>query len=334
MKKIYICHTEYHVLIALIKNINQINKVKNDIVLYGTLNNINKMYEKIKEINLFDNVYLFNHKDIEEIAKIPETRNVILRRKRLRNWIKESYDFDFLKNKDIYIFNDNSIIGIYLRISKMKYNLIEDGFNCYKNIKRHYDFNGIKYKIKILINDLTCSFGTSKYVQGIEVNSKKDIDVFFKDKFIEVPRKEMFAKLSKEEKRKIVNVFLDVPLNLKKQEVSLLITQPLYKDNFLNSKEQQIAMYEYIINTYMDHKIIIKPHPRDDIDYKVLYNDYIVLDSGFPIEILNFMDSISIGKCVTAFSTSIDFIECCNQKITLGSEWVKKYKNGEINGKK
>lgn len=333
MKKIYICHTEYHVLISLIKNINE-SKGKNDIVLYGTLKNINKVYKKIKQTDLFDNIYLFDYKDTEEVEKIPATKNVILRRIRLKKWIKEKYNFDFLKNKEVYIFNDNSIIGMFLRLSEINYNIIEDGYDCYKHIERHYNFNGIKYKIKILINDITNSFGTSKYVKQIEVNSLQGINVFFKDKFIEVPRKEMFDKLNDEQKKTIINVFLDAPLNLKNQEVSLLITQPLYKDGFLDDEEQQIKMYKYMIERYMQENIIIKPHPRDEIDYTKMIKNCTVLNSDFPIEILNLMNEIYIKKCVTAFSTSIDFITHCDEKIVLGSDWVKKYKNGEINGKK
>lgn len=334
MKKIFICHTEYHVLISVVKNIKNATNEKNDIVLYGTLNDIDKIYNKIKESDLFDNVYVFNYKDTEEIDKLPETKNIILRRKILKNMIRTSYDLNFLNGKEIYIFNDNSLIGIYLRMNKMNYNIIEDGLNCYKNIERHYKFNSLKYKVKILVNDLTCSFGSSKYAKTIEVNSKKDIKVFFKDKLIEIPRKEIFEALKENEKEKIVNIFLDEPLNLKNTEVSLLITQPLYKDGFLNDKKQQIDMYKYVIDTYLEGKVIIKPHPRDDIDYKQLSSDYIVLENGFPIEILNFMDNISIKKCVTAFSTSIDSMECCNEKVVLGSEWVQKYKNGGIDGKK
>lgn len=331
MKKIFICHTEYHVLITLIKSIN--NKEKNDIVLYGTLKDIDRMYKKLKGLEVFDNIYCFSYKDIEEIEKIPATRNIFLRRKRLKKKIRESYNLDFLNNKEIYIFNDSSIIGMYLRMKEINYHIIEDGLDCYQKIERHYNFKGIKYKLRIITNDITCSFGSSKYVQTIEVNSKKNIDLFFKEKLIEVPRKEMFAKLEKEEREKIINVFLDAPLNLQ-GEISLLITQPLYKDGFLDNKEQQVEMYKYMIETYAEGKIIIKPHPRDDIDYTNISNKYVILENGFPIEILNFMENISIQKCITAFSTSIDFIEACKQKVILGSEWVKKYKNGEINGKK
>ncbi len=333
MKKIFICHTEYHVLITLIKNMQDTNAQKNDIVLYGTLKEIDKLYKKIKLLELFDNIYLFNYKDTEEIEKIPATRNIFLRRRRLKRRIREAYNLDFLVNKEVYIFNDNSIIGIYLRMQKMNYHIIEDGLDCYKNIERHYNFKGLKYKLRILTNDITCSFGTSKYVQNIEVNSKKDIDVFFKDKFIEVPRSELFSKLEKDEKEKIIEVFLDKPLNLK-GEVSILLTQPLYKDEFLSNEKQQMEMYQYIIQNYMEGTIVIKPHPRDEVDYTQMSKEYIILENGFPIEILNFMDNILIRKCITAFSTSIDFINFCESKITLGSEWVKKYKNGEINGKK
>ncbi len=332
MKKIFICHTEYHVLITLVKNIVNKQNGKNDIVLYGTLKDINKVYKKLKESNLFDNIYLFNYNDIEEREKLPETKNVIKRRILLKNMIKTYYNFDFLKGKDIYIFNDSSIIGIYLRMSKINYNIIEDGLNCYKNIYRQEDFNSLKYRVKILINDLTCSFGSSKYVKTIEVNSKDSIDVFFKDKFIEIPRKEMFAKLKKNEKEKIINIFFDEQLKFKNTKASLLLTQPLYKDGFLNDKKQQIDMYKYIIDTYMNEKIIIKPHPRDDIDYKQISKDYIILNNSFPVEILNFIENISVEKCITAFSTAIDAIEFCDNKITLGNQWVQKYRIGGFDG--
>lgn len=336
MNKIFICHTEYHVLIAMLKTLKNKDE-KNEIVLYGTISEVDKLCKKLLKNNIFEKVYIFNYIDIDEYKKIPKGNNIFDRIIKNKKFINNNYNFGFLKEKNnIYIFNDDSIIGRYLRLNKIRYNLIEDGLNCYQNIDKHYNFNNdFKQKIKIMFNTLDCVFGKSKYVKQIEVNSIKNINLFVKDKFIEVPRKKLFEGLTEEDKNKILNVFVEEKINFfNTKSVSILITQPLYIDGFLDNYTQQVEMYKYILNKYGVGKIVIKPHPRDEIDYSnIIEDDVIILDRNVPIEILNFIDGIIVDRVITAFSTAIDGIDFCDDKIKLGYEWVKKYRNGEINGK-
>ncbi len=91
-------------------------------------------------------------------------------------------------------------------------------------------------------------------------------------------------------------------------------------------------MYKYILKKFEGKNLIIKPHPRDEIDYKKIFNDSVILKRTYPIEILNFVNNISIKRCITAFSTSIDGINFCEEKIKLGYDFVEKYRIGENSG--
>ena len=111
---------------------------------------------------------------------------------------------------------------------------------------------------------------------------------------------------------------------------SLLITQPLYQDKFLKSENEQIELYQKIIDSYLkDENIIIKTHPREKIDYNKLKsnNKIIIINDNFPIEILNFIPNLKFNKVITILSTSIKLINNCNKKIMLGWPYLYDFMN-------
>ena len=71
--------------------------------------------------------------------------------------------------------------------------------------------------------------------------------------------------------------------------------------------------------------IIIKPHPRDEVEYN--FENCITIDKAIPIEILNFNKNIKIDKAITVFSTAIDGIDFVKEKINLGFDYIKKVNN-------
>lgn len=124
-------------------------------------------------------------------------------------------------------------------------------------------------------------------------------------------------------------MFIDDSNWLKLNNATLIITQPFFADAIVKTREEQLEIYKDIIDKYgFNDKIIIKPHPRDDINYEKIIPKSNVIEEIFPIEILNFTN-IKFNKVITVSSTSVNLIYNCNEKIFLGwewlEEWVKKY---------
>jgi len=99
----------------------------------------------------------------------------------------------------------------------------------------------------------------------------------------------------------------------------------LSEDNIIEEKEK-IGIYKNIIDNYKkDYEIFIKPHPREVTDYKEIFNNIIIFNKYFPLEILNYMEDNQFDLAVTLFSSAIDNITFASQKIKIGNskkEWL------------
>ena len=332
MNNLYICSTYYHLLIAIIKNIKF--KEKNQLIIAASYNNNRlandkKLIERIKERKIFNDVIIFDYS--KEQLKYTSNNRVVFQIKQYLLFLKiyKKYDFNFSNYENIFMFNDLGLIGKIINRKKIKYYLIEDGLDCFEKNTSYSKKSKIYRLIKKILYGYS-ELGDSKNIISIEVNSKEKLNNYRK-KFIEYPKKKLFESLTQEEKKEIIYIFLP-DLNFKElKDSSLLITQPLHMDNLLKTEAEQINIYKYIIKKYLQNqKIIIKVHPRDTIDYKKYFKNSVILDTPFPIEILNFIEELKFKKVISISSTSINFIANSNEKLYLGWEWLKKFKSGDI----
>ena len=78
--------------------------------------------------------------------------------------------------------------------------------------------------------------------------------------------------------------------------------------------------------------IVIKPHPRDALNYREIFPQHIVLDAKFPMEILNLLDikgaqdGCIFTRVVTVYTVP-DSIHCAKEKIYLGNAWMDRYED-------
>jgi len=249
--------------------------------------------------------------------------------------------------KDIYIYNDWTIFGCYLMDKKIRYHLIEDGLDAFYYLKGNLNlinesyFNkvfypNLKQKIKNVIKKiLNCGyeyFGNSKYAIDIEVN---DISKIFipHDKVIEVPKKELFSRLTIKEKNLIYEIFMNETVEIDDNEKKLLLlTQPLFVDKMISREEYQIKAYKDILNKYgKNYRIYIKPHPRDCTDYKEKLKEYkiSIINKNMPTEILDYNKDVKFDLGVTITSSSIRGMNCIKEKIELGFDYLNNYKDWE-----
>ena len=88
------------------------------------------------------------------------------------------------------------------------------------------------------------------------------------------------------------------------QSVStIILTQPFIADAKLTI-EEQMDLYRPYIEKYAKEGVVIKPHPREKIDYNEFFPDVTILPGGVPIQVFNVM-GCHFERAVTVCSTAI-----------------------------
>lgn len=310
MKKIYICMTAYHLLITLTKLDN--NNRNELLLLEGALSE--EIIDLFVKENIFEKITVLNMYMFDELKKYMGNR-------------REVFEIiELLKDGHIYIYNDHIPIGWILDKNKIKYNLIEDGYNFFSY--KYIDFRNRVFTKKATIRDYkdllkylfflrrTKGPGFSKYCQSIEVN---DISVVPKDeryhKFKEVPRKDLFNNISEERKQLILRVFDVEELSEVAEKSVLILTQPLSIDGLMNRDNKQYGFYEKICDKYLSegYEVYLKPHPRDTITYEKI-NGVNLIAQSVPMELIEMVSDVKFERIITHSSTAINFLTCGKEK--------------------
>ncbi|AMQ07885.1 polysialyltransferase family glycosyltransferase [Sporosarcina psychrophila] len=330
-KKVYICFTYYHVLITLVKEISNIGDA--DIVICDSIPEHEKLFDSLNEARIFSNVYIFSEEkyksDRRNNSRSGKIGNLITNYK-LKKIIRPTFELKKSTYKEVNIYNDWTYLGYYLRANKIYYTLLEDAKDSYKVLENYVKIDYHKSVIRKIfgfIFESSYFYGKSKYSKTVEVNDEQDLKIPRK-KIRVKNKKEMFSKLTEEQKQKIYMIFTS------NEEVEsftygnsvLILSQPLFEDSMVQTEKIQREVYQDIIDTYCnDLNIVVKPHPRDNFNYEDSFKNVHVKDKNLPSEILNFNPNIKYKKAITVSSSSINGIDFVEEKVYLGFDWLKKY---------
>ena len=348
MSRIYVCHTFYHVLITTIKELllahnGTDNYEKADIVLSLMSIDFGDIKDRLNKSGIYNEIIEFDEKRDDffpELAKYKTDKGNVIKNmysrikftKKFAKLEEQYVPVDFKKYDDIYVFCDSDPIGLYLNQKKIKYHSVEDGLNTLKPFvlakytnQGHF---GLKKFFSMKLNLIFMCDGYSKYCIDMEVNDKSCIeDDFYK--YVEVPRKKMIDSLSEEDKEKLINLFvkdidqLKVFIEKGVNDGILILTEPLCT---LDIREQ---IFTDIINQFKNEGVIfLKPHPRDNLDYKSLFGEYWIFDKTIPMEILGLFKEIHFKKVVGVY-TQLGLIDFADERIMLGSKLMDKYEAPE-----
>lgn len=344
--RIYVCHTFYHVYVACLKELALPKERQGHaaLVLSTMSNPFGNLGERAGNCPLFEEVVLFDEKEdvfFPELKKFHTNRgnlvvNMLARIKytKLLGKLQEPYvPVDFKQYKDIYVFCDSDPIGYYLSYKKIHYHAVEDGLNCiqYYDTAR-YDNRG-HFGLKAFLaarNLIFIQNGYGKYCLDMEVN---DISVLTYPckKYKEVPRAKLVERLTKEDKDILVRLFIEDldglvgQLNQGARQKVLVLSEPLCD---LKVRRQIFAdiMEEYGVIDGKPAQILIKPHPRDVLDYQKEFPQHIVLNGRFPMEILNYIPDLSFERVVSVFTVP-NGIKFAKEVVFLGEDFMDKYED-------
>lgn len=341
------CHTFYHVYVACLKECYlPISERGNaDLVLSTMSNDFGDLKERVVESELFDEVFLFEEKEdvqFPELTKYHVDRGNLLinmlariRYTKLLGKLQEPYvPVDFRSYEDVYVFCDSDPIGYYLSYKKIRYHALEDGLDCirYYDTAR-YDNKG-HFRLKAFLSSINLIFiqnGYGKYCIDMEVN---DISVcpYPCPKYVELRRELLVEHLSQDDKDQIVKLFIKNIDELKEKFISgenhehkvLILTEPLC------SLEVREKIFRDVISEQgQNAQVILKPHPRDVLDYEKLFPEYIVLSGKFPMEIMNFIPELQVDKVVSILTVP-DGIHFAKEVVFLGEDYMDRYEAREL----
>lgn len=348
-KRIYVCHTFYHVYVAALKELNLPKDEQGGatLVLSKMSNQFGDLKTRAKKSGIFSEVVEFDEKDytyFPELVELKKDRGSILANMRQRiRFCKRMGELeapfvpvDFTKYDDIYVFCDSDPIGYYLSWKKIKYHAVEDGLDCIRYRDTAREDNAGHFGLKAFLAGKGVIFiqnGYGKYCIDMEVNDLSVLDHPM-NKMIEVPREKLAANLTEEDKARLCAMFIENRDELnetlqkaeeEKKPIVLILTEPLTKSLETREKLVRDMIKEYGTVDGREGVIVIKPHPRDLLDYKKKFSEYLVLDAHFPMEVLNFTGA-QFDRVVTVYTVP-NAIHCAKQKVYLGNEFMDRYED-------
>ncbi len=350
-ERIYVCHTYYHVYITFLKEL----KIKEEqnaahqwkagatLVLSKLSNDFENLKERVESTGLFEEVIEFDEKREDFFPQLARWRkdtgsflkNSLNRIRFTREYARLEAPYvpvDFRQYKDIYVYCDSDPIGYYLNQNKIYYHALEDGLNCLKNYDAaRYDNRG-HFKLKAFmsrkLNLIFIQNGYGKYCLDMEVNDISVLKYPF-EKYIEQPRHKLVERLTAKDKELILQAFIRDKEGLQKQieessrvgDKILILTDPLC------TLEIRERIFRDIIKMYEpEGTIFLKPHPRDELDYRTLFKEYPQFDATVPMEMLNFFPGLRFKK-VVAVLTEIKAIEFADELVRLGEDFMDAYED-------
>lgn len=336
--KLYICLTYYHILITLIKSL--VNEEKYDLFIANDIPECEKLYDRLSETERFRNIYFFDAVNSKkELAFNSRFDRVFNEKRRIGKVIAKYLNIDLSSYDDIYIYHDFSPIGKYLICKHIRYHLLEDALDYFKYFDKYYRLDESTYTpgtLKFILKGITgfhC-WGMSDAAIDIEVNDLDGI-IIPKDKCFAVPRKELFAKLNSKERILVFDTFAaGKKVGTAQGKTAILCTQPLCQDKFVSTMEEQERVFESIVKSYHSdgYQVIIKPHPRDLMDYSSIIRAYECgfIDKNLPSEILNFNPEAKYDVAISITSTAINFLEYALEKRFMGKEYINEVLDNAI----
>ncbi|MBR0091868.1 MAG: lipooligosaccharide sialyltransferase [Lachnospiraceae bacterium] len=363
--RIYVCHTFYHVYVACLKEFHLLHQAdlsrekaaegsgavgRAHLMLSTMSNDFSAMAKRAENCPLFEKVILFDEKRdsfFPELAPLREDTGSLF--KNMRNRIRFCKRFpellapyvpvDFKSYDEIYVFCDSDPVGYYLNGNKIYYHALEDGPDALKLIDAaRYDNRG-HFGLKawmakhglIFIQD-----GYAKYCIDMEVNNLSVLKYPMK-KHKECPRAALIAELTPSDRELLLDLFLadidGLRAKLKSSEGRpqvMILTEPLCD---LETRERIFRDLIRAYDTVEGQKatVLIKPHPRDVLDYEKVFadEDIILLGADYPMEMLNYIGELRIDLLVSVF-TVVDELRFAKKKIFLGPDFMDQYEEPSL----
>lgn len=329
---------------AILKAFNSDDEI--DIVLSNHMPGLERIYNCLSESNIFNKVFYFDDDLYQDYIKNEALVNYVsfpnilwawpMKLRRYFKYQKEARKKELPDGLNLYgydeiLANDGvSTMNFKLNFYKIPYVVSEHGRGNFR-IKVPLHILAVYLTIFLdRLNIIVAYSGSSKYVKAVEVDRNEDLVCYIKRKEIRECRiNQLEERLSEEEKDKIYRIYAKaygIPEKFD-GEVNLLLTAPLAHDKTVATVKDQLNCYQDAVDQNCDSEkpLLIKPHPRDTVDYSNIFPDAIIIDKVVTSEVLSFCKSLKIDKVLTIYSTSISSFRRAKEMIVLGADFLDLY---------
>lgn len=353
MRRIYICHTYYHVYVSILKEFEKCSKYKNEtdcivptkkeatIVLSKMSNDFESLRDRLLATDYFDDILEYDEKPwtfFEDLAKYKDPdagalKSIINRirfTKKLGRYQEKYIPTDLSKYDEIYVYCDSDPIGYYLNYRHLYYHAVEDGLDTIRcrDFARadNTPYFGLKSFLSKRLNLLFVQDGYGKYCLDMEVNNISILK-YPNPYYVECSRQKLYDRLTEAEKELLLDIFVkekqavkDV-FNQSGKKTALILTEPI------STFEVRQRIFDDLRAEYESkgYQVIIKQHPRDLFDYKSSYPEYLLIDRSVPMEMLNFFDKKF--DIVVSIFTELGNVFFAENKRRLGRDFLDAYED-------
>ena len=351
--RIYVCHTFYHVYVAVLKEMKLVRETsktmyqKADIALSSVSTDFEHLGDRLTKTGIFQNVIALDEKREDffpELAKYRKNYKNILKHminrmiftKKLAKCEAPYMEVvDFAAYEDIYVFCDSDPIGYYLNYRHLYYHAVEDGLDCLKNLDDAYVANHGHFRLKTWFSRHNLIFimnGWGKYCLDMEINDRSVVPTDC-PRFVEVPRKPLERTLTPEQKKQMIQAFIEdadaLMQQLKPSQEGEAFACFLTEPHPVDIEARKRVCLDVLAKYCQGYRVLIKPHPRDTVDYEALCPDAVVLRGRLPVEVLNFFEGLHIKRAVSIVTTAMNNMDFVEEKLNLGASFWDAYEDPE-----
>ena len=351
--RIYVCHTFYHVYVAVLKEMKLVRETsktmyqKADIALSSVSTDFEHLGDRLTKTGIFQNVIALDEKREDffpELAKYRKNYKNILKHminrmiftKKLAKCETPYMEVvDFAAYEDIYVFCDSDPIGYYLNYRHLYYHAVEGGLDCLKNLDDAYVANHGHFRLKTWFSRHNLIFimnGWGKYCLDMEINDRSVVPTDC-PRFVEVPRKPLERTLTPEQKKQMIQAFIGdadaLMQQLKPSQEGEAFACFLTEPHPVDIEARKRVCLDVLAKYCQGYRVLIKPHPRDTVDYEALCPDAVVLRGRFPVEVLNFFEGLHIKRAVSIVTTAMNNMDFVEEKLNLGASFWDAYEDPE-----
>lgn len=326
---LFICHTAYHVLIALVRALRAGGGQA--AVLSAQVPGAERLAEQLTACGAFAEVRIVDERRCPGIAPAGPLQHWQGRRMFERQC---GWTLDAARYSTLYICNDWSALGRYLQDCHAAYTLCEDTVGGTLDPDQHLldeqraapDFAARKRGKGYLY------WGDSPWCRVVESEDAAKCGIFPPEKLVTFSKKALLESLTPAEKAAVRGVFLTRPLPddpAALADATLLLPRSFVADGLMTQAEQN-AMFRAVAAKYADGPLYIKTHPRDETDYGALFPDAVVLERTMPSEVLNFCLPGKFKRAVTVQSWVLRGFTAAEENIFIGLDEAKRMIPNEV----
>lgn len=314
---LYYAATYYQLLCVIVYN-NLFHKDEKSILIIDKF--METKMDKLRATNMFSEIY--------SISYIAITDESTKSRMEICDKFNQIIPYDINSFNNIYIAGAHNAISLFLIEKNMHFSIFEECSGIMSNIDKLRENVCLSSPVQDKVMEAYGMYdGSNILVDKIYCDIKNQKTDFCNKKAVNFSLIDSLQRVSRKDLDKIISVFIehfDYNIDLE-SNACILLTQ-----HFANLKiltwDEQIEIYQLVCDYFLKqyNKIIIKPHPADNMFYdQFLMNSYTIYDT-FPSELIPFMFKHRPDGLATVSSTAVNSLIPYFKKILMFDFYFEK----------